>query len=298
MARTRLRGISIAGIQIGIEVPEVYEWDWPESPVSSFQCLPREPEVHVGLRVDAPSQVDLGGDRYSVGAWTFEVARLAEGDWMLGLSKRGRREKLARFDREFRTGEIIVSAETARTRAYPLRCPIDEWIVLHRTLARGGLCLSASAEAYDGGARLRLGEAPPRPGDLWSVPRPSLLGRSALLVREDRGCLRLFRTPWSESIDPRLPFEVRVHELESVAEADLAWADRLEPADAADLLARHAIVPLCDEGLLERVLRNAQRIAEEARIVERGITRYADDLPPHSHAPIAPARALLASLHG
>ena len=113
-----------------------------------------------------------------------------------------------------------------------------------------------------------------------------------------QGCLRLFRAPWSESIDPRLPFEVRVHPLERVAEADLAWKDRLEPADAADLLARRAIVPLCDEGLLERVLRNAQRIAAEARIVERGITRYADALRPHSHVSIAPAHAPLAALDG
>ena len=71
MARTRLRGVSIGGIQIGIEVPEVYEWDWPESPVSEFQCLPRDPEVHVGLRVDTPAQADLAGERYSIGAWTF-----------------------------------------------------------------------------------------------------------------------------------------------------------------------------------------------------------------------------------
>ena len=298
MARTRLRGISIGGIQIGIEVPEVYDWEWPESPVSEFQCLPREPEVHVGLRVDVPTQADLGGERYAVGAWTFEVARLADGDWLLGLSKRGRREKLARFDREFRAGEIVVSAEIARTRAYPLRCPIDEWIVLHRTVARGGLCLNASARIHEDGALLRLGSPPKRPADRWSVPTPSLLGRSALLVREERDRLRLFRTPWSESIDPRLPFEVRVTELERVAESELDWSDRLDPAEGADLLVSHAIVPLCDEALLERVLRNAQRIARDVPVIERGIARQEANVRPSSESSNAYAPSHLAAMRG
>lgn len=293
MARTRLRGISIAGIQIGIEVPEIYDWDWPESPVAEFQCLPRDPEVHVGLRVDAPEQADLGGERYSVGAWTFEVARLSEGDWLLGLSRRGRREKLGRFDGEFRAGEIVVCAETARSRAYPLRCPIDEWIVLHRTIARGGLCLNASATFREGGAVLRLGEVS-RPARRWTVPGLSLLGRSALLVREERDQLRLFRTPWSESIDPRLPFEARVHEFECVSESDVPWSDRLDPAEAADLLVTHALVPLCDEGLLDRVLRNAQCIAQEARVVERGVASGAREARPVRDS--APTEAAAASL--
>ena len=59
MARTRLRGISIGGIQIGIEVPEIFDWEWPESPVAEFQCLPRDPEVHVGLRIGDPGAADL-----------------------------------------------------------------------------------------------------------------------------------------------------------------------------------------------------------------------------------------------
>ncbi len=269
MARTRLRGISIGGIQIGIEVPEIFEWEWPESPVAEFQCLPRDPEVHVGLRVGDPGGGDLGGERYGVGAWTFEVARIG-GDWLLALSRRGQRAQLARFDREFRVGEIIVSPDTAMACTYPLRSPLDEWIVLHRTIARGGLVLNASASLRDGAAVLRLGARPPaRPGR-WHVPPPSLLGRSALIVREERDRLRLFRTPWSESIDRRLAFESRVSELQRVEETEHPWTDLLDPSDAADLLVTHSIVPLCDEALLDRVMRNAQRIAGEARVVEVG----------------------------
>lgn len=296
MARTRLRGTSIAGIQIGIEVPEIYDWEWPESPDSEFQCLPRDPEVHVGLRVDAPAQADLGGERYSVGAWTFEVARLGGGDWGLGLSRRGRREKLAHFDGDFRVGEIVVSADIARSRAYPLRSPIDEWIVLHRTVARGGLCLDGSATSIGGSARIRLGDAPARPGNRWTVPTPSLLGRRALLVREERDRLRLFRTPWTESMDPRLSFEARIDAFERLHDSEIDWSERLDPADAADLLARHALVPLCDEGMLDRVLRNAQSIARDACVLERGIVPDACDVSPSNDPSWHATGAALASL--
>lgn len=282
MARTRLRGISIAGIQIGIEVPEIYDWEWPEAPISGFQCLPRDPEVHVGLRVDAPAQADLGGERYSVGGWTFEVARLDGGDWVLGLSRRGRREKLARFNGDFRVGEIVVSADIARSRAYPLRSPIDEWIVLHRTVARGGLCLEGSAMPMAGSARIRLGDAPSRPGSRWTVPTPSLLGRRALLVREERDRLKLFRTPWTESMDPRLSSEARIDAFERARASEIDWSDRLDPADAADLLVRHALVPLSDEEMRDRVLRNAQSIARDTRVLEHGLVPDACNASPSS----------------
>ena len=275
MARTRLRGLEIGGIQLGIEVPETFEWEWPESPVSEFQCLPREPEVHIGLRVDTPGNHDLGCERYSVGAWTFEVARHGR-DWILGLSKGGCRAQLAHFDREFQTGEIIVAPEMAAKRTYPLRGPIDEWIVLHRTVARGGLFLTGSAMALDGKAIIQLGEPESVGGRRSGKASTSLLGRSSLLLREEREQLRLFRTPWTDSIDPRLSFESRVAELQRTQEFELAFRDQLDPADAADLLVTHAVVPLCDDALLDRVLLNAQRIAQGTRVVDLGAATATD----------------------
>lgn len=269
MARTRLRGLEIGGIQIGIEVPENCEWEWPDGPVADFQCLPREPEVHVGVRVGEVGREDLGGECYAVGAWTFEVARRGS-DWLLGLSHSGRRVQLALFDRDFRTGEVTLSHETATARTFPLCGPLDEWIVLHRSVARGGLFLTGSALADDGQAVLRLGVPSARNANRWTTPSTSLLGRNAVLVREDRGQLRMFRTPWSGSIDPRLGYETRVREFQRIEDTQHAYTDLLDPDDAADLLVTHAVVPLCDEGLLDRVLQNAQRLAARARVLEIG----------------------------
>lgn len=271
MARTRLRGLEIAGIQLGIEVPESYDWEWPDGPVADFQCLPRSPEVHVGLRVARLDTEDLGGECYAIGAWTFEIARRGS-DWRLGLSLGGRRAQTAVFDRDFQAGEVSVSREMAASRAYPLRGPLDEWIILHRTVARGGLCLTGSAAAHEGQAVIRLGSSEAPSANRWVTPSTSLLGRHSVLVREERDQLRLFRTPWSQSIEPALGYESRVSEFHKVEETLHPYVDLVDANQAADLLVTHAVVPLCDDVLFDRVLRNAQRIGRDHRVFERGET--------------------------
>ena len=271
MTRTRLRGLEIGGIQIGIEVPETFAWPWPNGAIADFCCLPREPEVHVGVRVGHLDDHDLGGERYRIGAWTFEVARRGE-DWLLGLTRRGRREQLAIFDREFHAGEVVVSADSARQPGFPLRSPLDEWIVVHRTVARGGLCLNAVAQSDEGHASLLLGGATGsgRPPTRWSTSSPGLFGRNTLLVREQAGRLRCFRTPWSDAMDIRLGSMAPVLDLTVVEETESPYRELLDPQDAAELLVAHAVVPLCDEGLLDGVLRNARRIGEGARVLRIG----------------------------
>ncbi|MBJ17786.1 MAG: hypothetical protein CL933_00005, partial [Deltaproteobacteria bacterium] len=79
-----------------------------------------------------------------------------------------------------------------------------------------------------------------------------------------------FRSPWSESIDPTLGFEARVREFQQVEDAEHPYSEVIDPCDAADLLVAHAVVPLCDDGLLDRVLQNAQKISAAARVLEIG----------------------------
>ena len=262
MTRTRLRGLEIGGIQFGIEVLDCCPWEWPESPVADFTCLPRNPEVHVGLRVTELSSADLGGERYGLGAWTFEVARCGE-DWLLGLSHHGIREHLATFDSEFRTGEVLVCPQAGQNRRFPLLTPLDEWIVVYRTVAGGGLSLNASASRVEGGACVRLGPSGSKPNapNRWITPRAALFGRTTVLLREAGTTLRSFRTPWSDSMDPLLGYSAPVAELIVAEETRRAYRECLDPDDAAELLVSHAIVPLCDEALLNGVLRNARRLA-------------------------------------
>jgi len=269
MTRTRLRGLEIAGIQIGIEVPETCPWRWPDDVIAQYECLPRDPEVHVGVRVGKVGTDDLQGERYALGSWTFEVARQGE-DWVLGLSRAGRREQLAFFDKDFRAGEIVVSSEAARRPGYPLQSPLDEWILLHRMVARGGLCLNATASADHGRARVRLGAADGNFLDRWTTPPTTIFGRNTLWVIEEAGGIRVYRTPWGDAMELQLGAKARILEFCQVEEAERPYRELLDSADAAEILVRHAVVPLCDEGLLERVMRNAQSIGERARVLRLG----------------------------
>jgi hypothetical protein len=271
MMRTRLRGLEIAGIQMGIEVPENYDWQWPDNPVAEYVCLPREPEVHVGVRVSEISSSDLGGECYGIGAWTFEVASRGD-DWLLGLSRRGVRAQLATFDRDFRNGEVLVSRDTATQESFPLRTPLDEWIVLHRTVARGGLCLNGSAHRVAGQSQIRLGCEASKP---FSSPRSTshrvaLFGRETVLLREEGARIRNFSTPWDGASDVTHGHAPAISEFIGVEESARPYRECLDPAEAAELLVSHAVVPLCDENLLDRVLRNARNIAEQARVVRCG----------------------------
>ena len=81
-------------------------------------------------------------------------------------------------------------------------------------------------------------------------------------------------------MDSQLGAQAVVHEFSLVEEAERAYRELLDPCDAAELLVTHAVVPLCDEALHERVMRNAERIAERARVLRLGE-------PPASAAPMA-----------
>ena len=274
MGRTRLRGLEIAGIQIGIEVPDSCEWEWPESSIRDFACPPRAPELHVGLRIAEPGSGALQGERYLIGASSFEIARRGE-DWSIAVSRRGVRRQLALFDRDFRTGEIVQSPEWARERRYPLAGGLDEWLVLQRTVARGGLCVSGRATLQGGGARIELGHEDSGATKGWRVASSALLGRQTLVLREEGAALRVFRTPWSSGMDERLGNDARVVELCCSDPAEQRFRELLDPRDAAEELVSHAVLPLNDERFLDRVLRNASRASEQTNCFRVGSSRAA-----------------------
>ena len=289
MGRTRLRGLSIAGIQIGVELPDQCEWDWPEDGIDAFECLPRDPEVHVGLRVAELSQADLGGARYPLGASTFEVARRGE-DWLVGLTRAGKRQQLGLFSSDFRVGEVVQSPAFSEQRRYPLAGGLDEWIVLQRTVARGGLCLTGRAIARQGGAEIALGAGDTAPSRRWQIAAPSLLGRQTLVLRDEAALLRIFRTPWCGGMDDALGADARVVELSCKDASALAYRELLDPADAAEQLVGHAVLPLDDERFLDRVLRNAKRMGEQMRVVRVGVPEVAER--PATRAALGIAHAL------
>lgn len=268
MGRTRLRGLSIAGVEIGIEVPERCEWDWPESGVADHACPPRDPEVHVGVRVAELGATDLGGERYAFGASIFEVARRGD-DWLIALSRAGRRQQIAVFASDFRVGEVLQSPEIAAQRRYPLAGGLDEWIVLQRTVAKGGLWVTGHARAIAGGAQIVLGEEAGTTRS-WRVAPPSLLGRQTLILADSGRDVRVHRSPWNGTVDEALGLEARVVELSQYDESGASYRETLDPEEAAELLASHAVLPLSDDQFLDRALRSARRLSEQVKLTRVG----------------------------
>lgn len=260
MSRTRLQGLEIAGVQIGIEVPSSHRWTWPDEARARFACLPRSPDVHVGVRVGTVDVGPVAGERYALGPWTFEVGRRGA-DWLLGLSRAGRREQLAIFDAEFGAGEVVVREPLLDApAAYPLRGALDEWIVLHRLIARGGLCLHATLDRSGDGAVVRL--VGPDAGG-WTQGAAStrtLLGRDTVWISERGGRMRAHRTPWGGPWTVGSMHEVPVGSFELCERSLSAYHEVVDPEEASELLVAHAVVPLGDEALFERVLKSARRV--------------------------------------
>lgn len=279
MTRTRLRGVRIGGIEIGIEVPADCAWQWPDAPIADFACLAREPEVHVGVRLGSVPQIDLEGERYSVpSGGTFEVKREGE-DWLLGLSVDGHRDLIARFDGEFGSGEVVISRESPRAPFFPLAAPLAEWILVHRTVLHGGLCLRGIAIAVGGRTSIRLGEGATafasttgwrRMSSIRSFSSAGANRRPMVLVREEDRRLRAYPTPWSEGGDLQLVEATAVAEVIGHSETARVDRERLDPDEAAELLATHAVVPLSNEVLLDRVLCNARRLAGRTVVLRMG----------------------------
>ena len=98
-------------------------------------------------------------------------------------------------------------------------------------------------------------------------------------------------------MDPQLGIDARVLDFILVEEAERPYRELLDAGDAADLLFSHAVVPLCDEGLHERVMRNAQRMGEHARVMRLGESR-ASSAPmawqsPQMQSGFAPPRSVV-----
>ena len=51
MERTKLRGITVAGLRLAIEAPPVLPWHWPEGALTRFATSAEGADLHVGVRV-------------------------------------------------------------------------------------------------------------------------------------------------------------------------------------------------------------------------------------------------------
>ncbi len=121
MGRTKLRGIELAGVRIAIEAPSWCDWRWPD-PLRACVCLAPDPDVYLALRCgDATSPGDASTRCEPTGS-VCELARSGDG-WVIAVHGGEPGSRLARFDADFRYGEIEMSPRSVARRSCPIAYP-------------------------------------------------------------------------------------------------------------------------------------------------------------------------------
>ncbi len=280
MGRTRLRGICIGGLQIGIEVPPGLPWDFGSAEEGAFGAVSREPDVSVGVRLAPVAPARRPDLSRAARRDRVEVDRTPRG-WRVLHRYRGVVEREARFDHDLSMGEIRVQpgSPSARRCSNPLGFPLDEWLVRHRLALEGGLMLRGCGAVRDGRATVLAGAggSERRTAARWLAAHPgvTLLSDCRVALRAEATGFRAHPTPWGAP-SPAVPgAAARLEAVYALAPASTLTARPLTGAEAVAALVA-ALAPLEHPAAGERALATLERLAERVPVVRLGIPAQAD----------------------
>ena len=281
MARTRLRGIDLAGSRIAIEVPPHLDWIWPHENYAAFTGSPEGAAVHVGVRVGNAPSTPQRGFLYESTSHRFEVGERGD-DWVIAIHSRQGLERVAVFDADFKQGEVTVLPEAAERRIAPLAHPLDELLALHRVVRGGGLVVRGSAVLRDDRALVFLGSGQPatptnaacehpREASGWRRVGPEALrGDRVVLVPEVDG-VSVVGTPWHRHEELARPFRARLDALHVIQPSRAVFADRLDADASVTELLEHAFAPVHDDRCADRLFDAAAAITRHAPVLRLGL---------------------------
>jgi hypothetical protein len=251
MERTKLRGITVAGLRLAIEAPPALPWHWPEGVLTRFATSTENADLHVGVRVGeakAPPQRAL---RYDSEGGIFDVAREGR-EFVIALRIRGALQRVARFDEGFRWGEVVVLPDSLYARAcyYPLAYPLDELIFLHKIVREGGLMLHSCGILRDGDALLFAGPSGSGKTTISRLMRKragaSVLSDDRVVLRPDGSEIRIFGTPWHGDGELSSTDSARLRGIHVIRHAGEILAEPLCGASAACAVLENAFLPAHD----------------------------------------------------
>ena len=165
--------------------------------------------------------------------------------------------KQAWFDREFTTGQVLLSREFfgAEKAVYPLEYPLDELLIIHR-LARGEGVEVHGVGIVDtnGIGRLFVGHSgagKSTTARLWQpLPGVRVLSDDRIILRRQRGEIWMYGTPWHGDAGISSPESWPLHKiyfLEQAAKNEIH--EMRAPVAATELFARCFVPRHCEEGL-------------------------------------------------
>jgi hypothetical protein len=263
--------MELAGLRIAVEVPGTLSWRERDGEVSGSECAPTDPDVYVGVSVGTASGPTGETTVYASGRQTFEIGRDGS-DWLISVQGRGPHERVARFDSDFRQGEVIVSPDCAvqilESGGSPLAHPLDELLVLHRILRMGGLVLRGSLIVREGralvfvGKRRSIAEAPAtRDAAGWRRVDPMRAVGDRIAIRfGDRGP-HVQTLPWSVTGAPVPALRGDLDAIHLLEPADAVFTEPLVEDEAVGEILANAFAPVHDPEGASRSGAVAERIA-------------------------------------
>ena len=281
MGRTRLRGLDLAGLRMVIEVPSALGWRDREGEISGTVSAPTDPDLYVGVRVGEPRPTLEESMAYSSGRHTFEIGRDGS-DWVIVVHGQKPNERVARFDADFREGEVVVSPEHASQilagGGSPLDHPLDELLVLHRILRTGGLVLRGSMIAREGraivflGNRCSIAEASfSGAAKGWRRIDPMRAVGDRIAIRcGDRGPV-VHSLPWSVTGAPVASIRGELDAIHLLEQSEAVFTEPLGENEAAEMILANALAPVHDAEGASRSGALAERIALGVPVVRLGM---------------------------
>lgn len=277
MGRSKLRGIEMAGVTLAIEVPSNLAWQWPDERTRSLACAPVDPDVHIGVRVARPRRPLGDTFRYESRGLRFEIGWEGE-NWVVAIYGADGCQRTARFDADFRYGEIVVLPEYAATDPYPLAHPLDELIMLHRLMREGCLIVNGTVSIQDRQARLfidagnaGMGSNAIQSAFMGAAPDSRCCGQVVLRPVLERDAISdtrvwVHQASWRiDCPDPgmgRVPLEA-IHIL---ASAEDARGESLTQDAAANDILQHVFAPFHDPDAAERLFEIIERVVRRTKI--------------------------------
>lgn len=281
MGRTRLRGLELAGLRIAVEAPARLPWRDREGAACGEPCVPTDPDVYVGVRIGETRGPVGETTVYASGRKTFEIGREGS-DWLISVHGRTPVERVARFDADFREGEVIVSPDHAagllEAGGSPVAHPLDELLVLHRILRTGGLVLRGSLFGREGralafvGRRRAIAEARlGRHASGWRRVDPMRAVGDRIAIRfGDRGP-HVHTLPWSVSGSRMPSMRGDLDAIHLLERAEAVFTEPLAEEDAVGAILANAFAPVHDPEGASRSAELAEKLARSVPVVRLGM---------------------------
>ncbi len=273
-----VRVLEVAGVRIAVEVPRELPWTWPDGPLTRFAGADAgRADVRVAVRIGKPV-VSARALSYDSGGGIFDV--VASRDTLeIVLRIRGEIQRVARFDRDFRDGEVTLAPDSfyATENYYPLAYPLDEWIFFHRILRESGLLVHACAAERSGRALLYCGRSGAGKSTTAKLLRryadASVLSDDRIALRVEKDGIWAHGTPWHGEAplsEPRAAKLVAIHWIEHAARL---VHSPMRGARAAVALLGNAFLPAYDDKGAAAGLAVAEEIVARVPLAKLGFPK-------------------------